>query len=199
MWLNPGGKTKILESEMLPAFIQAGYTIVASDMPGTGELKDPNFRDNSHVKGVPFNFTIIFGAQLIGKSISRILAEEIDLLMQFVAEKNRKGVEVDAFVERETSIPFLHYTAFRNPFTHVVLLSPLTSYRSLIREKYYDPHWAYYVVPGSLPWYDFKDLISFLPKGSCKLVNPITSGNEEESGYNDVEIMKFLESSGTRK
>ena len=198
VWLNPDGKENILESKMLPAFIRAGYTVISADLPGTGELKNPDFRGDGYVKDVPFNYT--FGAQLSGESLPGILAEAIDLLMQFVAGENTENVEVDAFVEKEMSSPFLHYTAFRNPFTRIVLAAPLTSYESLIREKYYDPHWAYYVAPGSLPYYDFKDLISLLPKGSYKLGNPlITVNDKEKREYNIAEIMNFLERPGARK
>ncbi len=190
VWLNPGGKEKIPGSRLLPGFLRAGYTIVTADLPGTGELRDPNFRGDGYVKNVPFNYT--FGAQLSGKSLPGILAEATDLLMQFVARKNTENVEVDAFVEKEMASPFLHYATLRDPFLKIVLAASLTSYESLIHEKYYDPLQAYYVAPGSLPFYDFKDLLSLLPEGSYKLVNPLSSGKEDVKGYDVAEILDFL-------
>ncbi len=195
VWLTPGGKAKILENKMLPQFLRAGYTIVSADLPGTGELRDPEFRGDGFVENVPFNYT--FGAQLSGKSVTGIQADALDLLMQFVAERNKGGVRTDAFVEREMSVPFLHYAVFSRAFARMVLVSPLTSYESLIREKYYDPQWAFYVPPGSLPWYDFSDLLAFLPENSYRLVNPLESGNEKgRSGYDTAQVLDFLEQPG---
>jgi hypothetical protein len=192
VWFHPGGKEEILKSKMLAAFIHSGYTVIAADLAGTGELRDPAFRGDGFVEGVPFNYT--FGANLAGTSIPALQAAQIDLLMQFVDRQNPARVPVDAFAERQMVSPFLHYTVFRDPYRRVVLKDPLTSWESLIREKYYDPHWAFYVPPGALPWYDFEDLLSFIPQGDCKLVNPITSSNEKmEKEYDPEEILIFLE------
>ena len=197
MWLNPGGKEKILDSRMLEAFIRAGYTVVAADLYGTGELWDPDFWGDGIVKDVTFNYT--FGAHLAGTSIPGLQAGQIDLLMQFVATLTAAGGKVDAFVEREMTSPFLHYTALKDPFERIVLLEPLTSYESLIRERYYDPHWAFYVAPGSLPYYDFGELTSLLPKGSWKPVNPMTSaGEESRKDYDVTEVLGFFKGEGSR-
>ena len=192
VWLRPEGKESILNEKMLSEFLNKGYVVVAADMPGTGELFDREFKGDGFVKNVPFNYT--FGAQLAGKSIPGILADHIDLLMQFVAEMNRARVPVDAFIEREMNSPFLHFTAFNDPFSKIVLLNPLLSNRSLINEKFYDPQLAYYVVPGSLPYYDFSGLTSLLPDGSCKIINPVdTTDVSRLSETDEVEIINFFQ------
>ncbi len=191
LWLNPKGKEKILESSMLTKFISAGYTVITADMPGIGELFDPNFRGDGFINNVPFNYT--FGAQLSGKSIPGILADNIDLLMQFVAEQNSGSRHTDAFIEGEMSSPFLHYAIFNNPFSRIVFLNPLTSNESLIHEQYYNPGLVYYVVPGSLPYYDFKDLISLLPEKSYEIISA-ADGVEKKvsSGIYEREIIDFF-------
>jgi len=114
--------------------------------------------------------------------------------MQFVGQQNPANMPVDAFAEQQMVSPFLHYAVFRDPFRRMVFLDPLTSWESLIHERYYDPLWAFYVPPGSLPYYDFEDLRALLPEGSCKLVNPVVStGYKEKMDYDAKEILTFLE------
>ena len=186
VWLNPGGKEKILESKLLDKFIKKGYTIVSADMPGTGELFDPGFRGDGFVKKIPFNYT--FGAQLTGRSITGITTDNIDLLMQFIEKLNKENVKADAFVEGVMNEPLLHYTTFKDPFSKIVFSGPLMSGKKLIEEKYYDPGLAYYVVPGSLPFYDVEDMLSFLPEGSFMTVNPA-----EDNEINIKDIINFFE------
>jgi cephalosporin-C deacetylase-like acetyl esterase len=191
VWLNPEGKTEILKSPLLQKFINSGYTIISADLPETGELKNLNFKGDGFVKNVPFNYT--FGANLVGKSVTGIRADALDLLMQFVAKQNTGHAKIDAFIERDISAAFLHYTAFNNPFSKVVFLNPFVSNESLIHEKYYSPKLAFNVVPGSVGYYDFKELISFLPKNSVKIINPANVLNEPESvEIDEPEILEFL-------
>ena len=191
VWLHPEGKTKILESALFLQFINSGYTIVSADLPEIGELKNSNFKGDGFVQSVPFNYT--FGANLVGKSVTGIRADAFDLLMQFVARQNVGHGKIDAFIEKETNAAFLHYAVFNNPFSKIVFLSPLVSNERLIHQKYYNPKLAFSVVPGSVGYYDFKDLVSFLPKTSVKIVHPVNDPDEPESTeINESEILDFL-------
>ncbi len=192
VWLNPEGKTKILDRELFYSLIKSGYTIIAADLPDVGELKNTEFKGDGFVKGVPFNYT--FGANLVGKSITGIRAEALDLLMQFVARENSGNNKIDAFIEREMSAAFLHYVVFNNPFSKVVFLNPLVSDESLIHEKFYNPNLAFNVVPGSIVYYDFNDLISFLPENSFEIINPVNAlGETESTEIDESSIINFFE------
>ncbi len=191
VWLNPEGKTELLKNPVFGQFIDKGYTIISADLPETGELKNDNFKGDGFVKNVPFNYT--FGANLIGKSIPAIRAEALDLLMQFVEKQNSKHVKIDALIEKEMSSAFLHYTAFKNPFSKVVLVSPLSSNETLIHKKMYNTKLAFSVVPGSVGYYDFKDLVSLLPQKMVKIVNPLTGEKSTEPTETDESpIIDFL-------
>ncbi|MCF6332513.1 MAG: hypothetical protein L3J11_04435, partial [Draconibacterium sp.] len=191
VWLSTKGKDQILEKDIRNNFLQANYTIVSVDLPGTGELFDPSFKGDGFIKKVPFNYT--FGANLVGKSIPGIQAESIDLLMQFVEQQNVDQNKIDAFVEEETNAAFLHFTTLKNPFSKIVLVNPLESNFNLIETEYYDPKLAYAVVPGSLPYYDFKDLVSLLPENSVKIFNPVNAlGENSAIEINNSTIIKFL-------
>jgi len=191
VWLSTKGKEQILNSVISKDLIKKGYTIISADLPGIGELFDAEFSGDGFIKKVPFNYT--FGANLAGKSIPGIQAESIDLLMQFVAQQNSQQNKIDALVEGELNSSFLHFTSLRNPFSKIVLLNPLESNLSLIKTEYYNPKLAYAVVPGSLPFYDFKDLVSFLPVNSFKIINPVNAlGEADHSEKNNAEILNFL-------
>jgi hypothetical protein len=190
VWLPEEGKEKILDSSFLAEFLNAGYTIISADLPGVGELKDPGFSGDGFVKNVPFNYT--FGANLAGKSITGIQAEAIDLLVQFI-QNEFQDIKTDAIAEGIMSSPLLHYSVLKNPFNKTVLVNPLESNRNLIQTEYYSPKLAYGVVPGSLPFYDFKDLESFLPSNSVKIINPVNAlGEKTEDNMKESEILKFL-------
>jgi len=165
VWLHPQGKQEILNSEKLTIFLDAGFTIITADLPGVGELKDPDFSGDGFIQGVPFNYS--FGAHLAGKSIPGIWAESIDLLMQHVDKENNKAC---AFIENEMNLSFYYYVAFENPFSKIVFLNPYNSVKKLITTEYYDPKIAYHVVPGSLTWYDVNELNSLLPQDSYKSI-----------------------------
>ncbi len=191
IWLSSNGKAQILENETIKDFLEKGYIVISADLPGIGELHDPDCKGDGFIQGVPFNYT--FGAHLVGKSISGIQAEYIDLLMQFVDQKNLQQNETDALIEGEINSAFLHFTAIKNPFSKIVLINPLLSNFSLIETEYYNPKLAYNVVPGSLAYYDFKDLLSLLPVNSVKIVNPVNAlGEKLDSEDSKTEILEYL-------
>ena len=49
------------------------------------------------------------------------------------------------------------------------------------------------MVPGSVPYYDFNDLVSLLPQGSVQVVNPVNAkGEKTGTDENNAEMLKFL-------
>ena len=194
LWLTPNGKQSIPDKKALTVFLKKGYTIVTADMPGTGELHDPDFKGDGYVQKVPFNYT--FGAMLAGKSITGIIAGHIGLLMQFVAKINTSSLPVYACIENEMASPFLHFTAFEYPFSKTVLIHPPLQNRDLISEKFYNPKTAFYTPPGSLPFYDNRKLLTFLPQNSFKIVK--AAGQTEKDDLSSsfiLDIINFFENS----
>lgn len=190
VWLPEEEKEKILGSPLLAKFLNTGYVIISADLPGVGELNDPTFSGDGFVKNVPFNYT--FGANLAGKSIAGIQAEAIDLLHQFI-QKDFSGTETDVVTEGIMSYPLLHYSALKNSFNKTILQNPLESNHSLIQTEYYSPQLAFGVVPGSLSYYDFKDLVSLLPANSVKILNPVNAlGVKSGENLHESEILEFL-------
>jgi hypothetical protein len=177
VWFHPRGKQKILDEPLLPKILEAGYTVVSADLPGTGELHDPEFGGDAVIQQVPFNYTL--GANLIGKSIPGIQAEAIDLLMQFVEQENRlKDSDKIALVEGLAASPFLHYAVSNNKFSKAAFLNFPEPFINLVETRYYNPADAFYAAPGSLPYYDLPDLLEYLKASGTeiesieKLINP---------------------------
>ncbi len=191
IWLNPEGKEKTLESDLLPHLLKSGYTVISADLPGIGELYDPDFKGDGFVKKVPFNYT--FGANLVGKSITGIRTEALDLIIQYI-EKEFDGAKTDILAEGGLGEVSLHCAVLKNPFSKIVLSNLPESNRELITERYYDPKLAYNVVPGSLVYYDLQDLTKLLPNGSVKIFSPVNALGEQTGQESDSpDILKFLQ------
>ena len=190
VWLPEEGKENILDSPLLTELLNAGYTVISADLPGVGELNDPTFKGDGFVKNVPFNYT--FGANLVGKKTAGIQAEAVDLLFQYI-QNDFPGIKTDVFAEGIMNSPLLHYSVLKNSFKKTILLNPLESNRSLVETEHYSPKLAFGVVPGSLIFYDFKDLISLLPANSVKVINPVNAfGEKSEDNLSEVEFLEFL-------
>ena len=190
IWLSEEGKQNISGNSLLPDLLAQNYAVIAVDLPDIGELHDTEFKGDGFVKDVPFNYT--FGANLVGKSVTGIRAEALDLLMQFVQSKF-PDIKTDGWAEGGLSDALLHYTALKKGISKMVLEHPLESNQSLIQTEYYAPQLAYNIVPGSLPFYDFTDLVKLLPSGSFKVINPVNAMGED-TGVNvsNSVILQFL-------
>src|SRR5690554_176554 len=165
VWNHPSGKEELLKEPRLREMLNSGSIIVAADLPGIGELSDPNFQGDGFVKQVPFNYTFL--ANLVGKSIPGIQAEAIDILMQFVDEHEEfKGKQINAFVQGNALTSFLHFALFRSKFQDITILNTPETNDYFLTTKYYDPELAYNRVPGSLSLYELHDLIDLLPENS---------------------------------
>ena len=190
VWIKPEGNVEFLQSKLINTMINQGYTVISADLPGTGELNNPDYTGDSSIGQVRFNY--LFGANLVGKSIAGIQAEAIDLLIQFIHTDTRfKLKKIHAWVEGTASVAFLYYTAFNHPFEKSVLITQFPSEKELVDEAIYDPEEAFYVVPGSLPYYQLSDLLQFHRKETFKIIPEL---HKELSEKAKTEIISFLHS-----
>lgn len=183
VWIAEEGKEKVPGSALLDEFIQNGYTVIAADLPGTGELSDPEFRGDGFVKKIPFNYTL--GANLVGKTIPGIQAEALDLVLQMTAQKY-PGKPVDVYTEGMMSSPVLVYSALKQPFRKVILWNGLESNRTVAETEYYDPRLAYGIIPGSLNHFDLPDLKSLMPGTTVIFANPLDASGKARGNTTDI-------------
>lgn len=188
--LKPEGNVEFLQSKLINRMINQGYIVISADLPGWGELNNPDYTGDGTIGKVRFNY--LFGANLVGMSIAGIQAEAIDLLIQFIhADTRFKSKKIHAWVEGTASAAFLHYTAFYQPFEKSLLITHLPSEKELVDEAIYDPELAFYVVPGSLPYYQPSDLLQFHRKETYKIV---PERYKEMPEIVKTEIISFLQS-----
>lgn len=185
-WLSENGKSELLAHPETENFAEAGFTIISVDLPGIGELHDPDFRGDGFVQKVPFNYT--FGANLAGKSIPGVQAEAIDLAVQFIHQKYPAAKNISASVSGKISSAFLHFTALKNPFSKIVLTDFEDNSLALLKTRFYNPAQAYTVVPGSVGFYDLNDLIGLLPEKTVLATKRAEPYNTEKLS----EILDFL-------
>ncbi|WP_051254026.1 alpha/beta hydrolase family protein [Arenibacter latericius] len=180
LWLHPKGKEVIFESIIIKEFMSQGYRVVSADLPGIGELNNPDFAGDGIIQEVPLNY--LFGANLVGKSIAGIQAEAIDLLVQFIHSDPRiKNRKLHALIENSTSSSFLHYIAIKNPFNKAVVVNKYVSGSNNVTQEYYNPEETFYSVPGSLPYYNLHSLVALHPKRVLKVINhPLTESKVKE-------------------
>ncbi len=168
VWIHPEGKEKILSEPLLEKILEQGYTVISADLPGTGELQDPEFSGDGVIQKVPFNYT--FGANLAGKSIPGIQAEAIDLLMQYVEQDDRyKELSKTALVQGLAASSFLNFAVIKNSFKKAAFLNFPEPVKNLIEEEYYDPKKAFLADPGGLLHYDLSDLVKQLSVSGTKI------------------------------
>lgn len=167
VWFHPEGKQKLLDEPLLSVLLQGGHTVICADLPGTGELYDPEFTGDGVIQGIPFNYT--FGANLAGKSIPGIQAEAIDLLMQFTGNRfSNKPTE--AMVQGIAASAVLYYAVLKNPFSKMTFRNFPEPVEKLITREYYNPAVAFTAAPGSLNVYDLPDLVEYLNNAGTEII-----------------------------
>lgn len=191
VWIHPEGKGKVLDDPLLTELVNLGYTVVSADLPGIGELHDPEFTGDGVVQGVPFNYT--FGANLSGKSIPGIQAEAIDLLVQFM-EKDMRFVQKEKFalVQGSAASAFLHFAVLKKSFGKAAFMEFPKSGLSLLNKEYYDPLEAFSIPPGSLLHYDLNDLAGYLSDSGVKVHLQKINGSKSEKGQRNQDVIGFL-------
>lgn len=168
VWIHPEGKERILSEPLLEDILEQGYSVISADLPGTGELHDPEFSGDGVIQKVPFNYT--FGANLAGKSIQAIQAEAIDLLMQHIEKDNRyQKLSKTALAQGLAASSFLVYAVLNKKFEKVAFINFPEPVKNLIEEEYYDPKKAFSAEPGSLLHYDLSDLVNNLSESGTEI------------------------------
>jgi cephalosporin-C deacetylase-like acetyl esterase len=174
IYLHPSGKdTEASAGGEIERFVHQGITILAPDLPGIGELGPGALRGDAYFGGASHN--LWYASMLIGRSIAGIQAGDVIRLVR-VLQKNNNEAEITGFARKEMASVLLHSAAFEPNIKKIILIEPYSSYRSLVMNRFYNPHFILSAVPGALKEYDLPDLAGSLAPRRLFISGP-TDGN----------------------
>ena len=140
-------------------FVKNGFTVLAPDLIGTGEMSLSNYQGDAFIDGKSHN--IWYSAILIGRSLVGIQVGDVVRLLRMVKKTNETGV-IFGVAKGEMTPVLMHAAAFDPSIERVALLEPFASYRSVVMNRVYNSGFIYGAVPGSLKAYDLPDLLASL-------------------------------------
>jgi hypothetical protein len=170
LYLHPAGKaSEAPEGGELEWLVKNGYTVLAPDLLGIGEMGTGS--------SIPNN--VYFASILIGRSIAGIHAGDINRLAMLL-KKYKNITEVYGIAKKEMAPALLHAAAFNPEISRVALIEPYSSYRSIVMNRFYNSHFVPGTVAGSLKKYDLPDLAASLAPRKLMMIN-VTDGNGESA------------------
>jgi len=171
IYLHPSGKAVEASADgEIEWFVRNGFTVLAPDMIGVGEMGPGDFRGDAYIDGISYNMW--FSSMLIGRSIVGIRAGDIVRLTRLL-QKNNEISEIYGLARKEMAPVLLHAAAFDPAITRIALIEPYCSYRSIVMNRFYNSGFVHSTVPGALKAYDLPDLAASLAPRNLLIVNAI--------------------------
>jgi hypothetical protein len=158
LYLNPSGKS----AEANPGgemewFVSNGFMVLAPDLIGTGEMSVSDFEGDAFINGKSHN--IWYSAMLIGRSLVGVQAGDVIRLIQML-NKMDANHKIYGVAKGEMTPVLIHAAAFNLSLERVALIEPVSSYRSIVMNRFYNSGFIYGSVPGALKAYDLSDLLA---------------------------------------
>ncbi|MCJ7447698.1 MAG: hypothetical protein MUO72_08395 [Bacteroidales bacterium] len=174
IYLLPSGKAAEASSGgEIEGFVNKGITVLAPDLIGTGETGTGALRGDAYFEGVSHN--LWYASMLIGRSIAGIHAGDVVRLVRLL-KKNNNEAEITGFARREMTPVLLHSAAFEPDIENIILSEPYSSYKTIVMNRFYEPHFILSAVPGALKEYDLPDLAGSLAPRRL-FISGTTDGN----------------------
>ncbi len=187
IYLHPEGKA--LDSASvndIEWFRRQGFAVLAADLLGTGETGPGTFRGDSHIENVSYNTW--FGSMLTKRSIAAVRASDV-IRLATTLEKVHGFEEVYAVAKGNMTPVLQHAAAFYDGLKRIALISPLTSYHSLVTTQKYSPRFALNAVAGALNGYDLPDLSASVAPRKQLIVNAVDAANSKATAVKDFAVV----------
>ncbi len=193
IYLHPSGKSaEAATGGEIEMFVRNGFTVLAPDMIGTGEIGPGIFKGDAYFEGISYN--VWYTSVMIGRSIVGVRAGDVVRLTMLLKKRNGIG-EVYGLAKKEMTPVILYAAAFDSCITRIALVDPYSSYQSIVMNRFYDPDFVPNLVPGALSAYDLPDLAASLAPRKLLMVGT-TDGNgkktDQESIDKDLSIIKAV-------
>jgi hypothetical protein len=191
IYLHPKGKSTAasIGGEM-EWFIRNGFTVLAPDVIGIGEMGPGIFPGDVDIDSISYN--LWYTSTLIGRSLVGIRAGDVVRLARLL-KKNYKISEVYGVARKELAPVLLHAAAFDMDISRIALIEPYSSYQSIVMNQFYSPKFVHSIVPGALTAYDLPDLEASLAPRKL-LMTGVTDGNSNRTEIGsinkDLDIIK---------
>lgn len=170
IYLDPSGKqTELKDEGELVWFVKNGFTVLAPDLVGQGEMGPGVFHGDSYIKGVSYN--VWFASMLVGRSIVGTRAADVVRLTRLL-KRGYAPQEILALAKKDLCPVLLHAAAFDAPLDKIALVEPYTSYSTIALQRYYFPGFVHSLVPGALTAYDLPDLAAGFAPRKLLIVSP---------------------------
>jgi hypothetical protein len=174
IYLHPSGKS----AEASPGgemewFARHGFTVLAPDLVGVGEMGPGVFQGDAYIEGGSHN--LWYASMLIGRSIVGIRASDVVKLTRLL-KMNDNIREIYAVSRKEMAPVLLHAAAFDKSIARIALIEPCSSYLSIVLNRFYISSFIPGVVPGALKTYDLPDIEASLAPRRL-LMAGVTDGN----------------------
>jgi hypothetical protein len=156
IYLHPSGKSaEASEGGEMEWFARHGFTVLAPDMIGVGEMGPGVFKGDAYIEGGSHN--LWYASLLIGRSIVGIRASDVVKLTKLL--KKRGHIKEIFGVSRKEMAPvLLHAAASDHSISRIALIEPFSSFMSIVKNRFYSSSFIPGVVPGALKEYDIPDI-----------------------------------------
>ncbi len=183
IYLDPSSKSaKASPGEEMEWFVKRGFTVLAPDLLGIGEMGSGNFHGDAYIGGVSYNEWFL--SMLIGRSIVGVQSGDVIRLTHLLGSMT--GIEdIYGLARKEMGPVLLHAAAFDKTIKHIALVNSYSSYRSIVMNRSYDPNFIHSTVPGALEAYDLPDLAASLAPRNLLIVD-VTDGNGDNSNFKSI-------------
>ncbi len=184
IYLHPSGKSaEASEGGEIEWFVKNGFTVLAPDLIGTGEMGPGTFKGDAVIGGISYNMW--YTSIIIGRSIAGIRAGDVIRLRMLLQKKS--GInEIYGLARKEMAPVMLYASAFDANISRIALIEPYSSYRSVVMNRYYYPGFVQNLVPGALTAYDLPDLAASLAPRKLIMAGT-TDGNGEKTDQEGID------------
>ena len=180
LYLNPEGKSAdAAEGGDMEWLVRNGFTVLAPDMIGRGEMGPGVYKGDSYIDSVSYN--IWFASMLIGRSIVGIQAGDVVRLERLLSRQDHIK-EVYGLAKREMAPVLLHAAAFDKNIVRIALIQPYSSYLSMVMNPHYKSYYLHSAVPGAIGKYDLPDLAGSLAPRKLLLLGPTNGSGKSLQG-----------------
>lgn len=170
LYLHPKGKSGIIdEANEIKWLIEKGFTVLAPDLLGIGELGNGSLKGDAYINNTSYNMW--YTAMLIGRSIVGIQSADVVKLARLLKQE-RSHVTIYGLAREEMAPVLLHSAAFDPTISKIALIKPYTSYSSFVENRFYNSGFVYSIVPGALLEYDLPDLTATLSPRKVLIAGP---------------------------